>query len=275
MNILISVICFINRDKPGAEIYATFAKRTIDDVMTKTDSDIMITTNEAFMFAEDVEKWGDRVIVREDKLENHRLVVGAFNQLLKFFSIKNIDSKYDWVLYLDCDAGLNKPWDKEIVENKILEWESNGYDMLATRTNAVLLNELKEHEDRIKIHNEELNKGNDQHYANPQLFSGKFRFYEVSSENGPFDWFDAKLPSEHIFLIKNDEKLNKMAEIFEDFCFKFETQGPYPVTVDMEAFEIGVSAKMAGYNMGDMEQWGEKYILNVGFNKNNIEKVKY
>ena len=85
----------------------------------------------------------------------------------------------------------------------------------------------------------------------------------------------AKLPSEHIFFAKNNEKLSKMCSIFEDFCYKFETQGEFPVTVDMEAFEIGVSSLLAGYNMGDMRQEGEKYVFMVGFNKNNIERVKY
>lgn len=98
MNILVSTICFVNRDKPGAEIYATFAKRLINDIMTKTPYDIMVTTNEPEHFQDDIQNWGDRVTVRTELLENHRLVVGVFNQLLKFYTIKNIDSKYDWVL---------------------------------------------------------------------------------------------------------------------------------------------------------------------------------
>jgi len=105
-NILISTICFINRNKPGAEIYATFNNRLIDDVMNKTPFDIMITTNEIEHFKEKKLIFGDRIILREEKLENHRLTVAVFNQLLKFFSIKDIDIKYDWVLYLDCDAGF-------------------------------------------------------------------------------------------------------------------------------------------------------------------------
>ncbi len=275
MNILISIICFINRNKVGAEIYGTFAKRTIKDVITKTPCDIMVTTNEGDMFHEDIEMWGDRVIIREDKLENHRLTVGAFNQLLKFFSIKNIDKKYDYVLYLDCDAGLTENWDMDLVKSNIQNWESQGYDMMITRSNCILIDELKEHERRVSDEKYQRDNGNPKYYASPQLFSGKFRFYNVTSENGPFEWFPAKLPSEHILLIKNNHKLSEMCRIFEDFCFKFETQGKFPVTEDMEAFEIGVSALLAGYNVGDMEQRGEKYVFNVGFNKNNIEKVKY
>lgn len=275
MNILISVISFINRSKPGAEIYGTFAKRTIDDVMTKTPFDIMVTTNEYDMFISDIEKWGNRVIIREEKLEEHRLVVGVFNQLLKFYSIKNIDDKYDWVLYLDCDAGLHDTWNIDLINQEIYNWEKLGYDMLATRTNAVLKYELEEYEEKEKKYEIEKSLGNLNYWEPPSLFGRKFVFYNVSTESGPFDWFDAKLPSEHIFLIKNNEKLNLMCQTFEKFCFQFETQGDPPITVDMEAFEIGVSALLSNYNMGEMGHYGEYEVFKVLFNKNNIEKVKY
>ena len=275
MNILVSTICFVNRNKPGAEIYATFAQRLINDVMTKTPYDIMVTTNEPEHFQNDIEKWGDRVIVRTELLETHRLVVGVFNQLLKFYTIKNIDKKYDWVLYLDCDAGLTGDWVVDDVENKINEWTLLGYDFLGTRTNAILRDELSQHEEMERIHQEEINNGNTTHYNPKTLFSNKFTFYNVTSENGPFEWFDAKLPSEHVLLVKNDEKMERMSQIFEDFCFKFETQGQFPVTVDMEAFEIGVSAKLAGYNIGDFGNDGLFHVIKIVCNHNNWEKVKY
>ena len=88
MNILVSTICFVNRQKPGAEIYSTFAQRLIEDVMQKTPYDIMITTNEPEHFLNQKEIYGDRVIIRTELLETHRLTVGVFNQLLKFYSIQ-------------------------------------------------------------------------------------------------------------------------------------------------------------------------------------------
>lgn len=275
MNLLVSTICFVNRNKPGAEIYATFTKRLINDVMTKTPYDIMVTTNEPQHFDEELLKWGQRVIVRTELLENHRLVVGVFNQLLKFFTIKNIDKRYEWILYLDCDAGFTGEWNIKEVEDTILSWKNQGYDMLGTRTNAILINELLEHESNLKKFQDEVEKGNSDSYFQKNLFSDKFIFYNVSSENGPKEWFDAKLPSEHVFLIENNEKLENMCKIFENFCFKFETQGQYPVTVDMEAFEIGVSAKIAGYNMGDFGNHGLYHVIKVVCNHNNWEKVKY
>jgi hypothetical protein len=275
MNILISTICFINRNKPGAEIYATFANRLIDDIMSKTPFDIMVTTNEPEHFESKKNDFGSRVIIREEKLETHRLVVGVFNQLLKFYTIKDIDEKYNWVLYLDCDAGLTGDWNIQEINEQINSWEESGYDMLGTRTNAVLLGELMDHERRLSIYNEKINNGEINPYFEKNLFTDKFIFYNVSTEHGPKEWFDAKMPSEHVFLVKNDEKLKIMCDTFESFCFKFETQGQFPVTVDMEAFEIGVSAKIAGYNMGDFGNYGLYHIIKVVCNHNNWEKVKY
>lgn len=275
MNILVSTICFVNRNKPGAEIYATFAQRLIEDIMNKTPYDIMVTTNEPEHFIGKKDIYGDRVIIRTELLENHRLTVGVFNQLLKFYTIKDIDSKYDWVLYLDCDAGLTNSWNVTDVENLLNRNLSIGYDMLATRTNCILKYELMDHETKFLNYQNSVNSGVPNPYFAGNLFSNKFIFYEVSSEKGPKEWFDAVLPSEHVFMVKNDNKLPIMCKIFEDFCFKFETQGEYPVTVDMEAFEIGVSALLAGYKIGDFGNDGLYHIIKVICNHNNWEKVKY
>lgn len=275
MNILVSTICFVNRQKPGAEIYATFTQRLIEDVIKKTPYDIMITTNEPEHFLDQKKKYEGRVIVRTELLEDHRLTVGVFNQLLKFYSIKDIDSKYDWVLYLDCDAGISDTWDVDEVTSMLNTNLSSGIDMLGTRTNCILHYELQDHENRVKEHKKLIESGVVNPYFAGNLFSNKFLFYEVSSDNGPKEWFDAVLPSEHVFMVKNNEKLPKMCKTFEDFCYKFETQGEYPVTVDMEAFEIGVSALLSGYNMGDFGNYGLYHIIKVNCNLNNWEKVKY
>lgn len=276
MNILVSTICFVNRNKNGAEIYATFAKRLIDDIMNKTPYDIMVTTNEIQHFQEEIEKYGNRIILREELLTEHKLVVGVFNQLLKFYTIKDIDSKYDWVLYLDCDAGLTGPWSIDKIESSINSWESGGYDMVATRTNAILINELRDHEEKLEKYKIQIQENPANNFFVDNLFTKKFVFYNVSTENGPSEWFDSVLPSEHVFLVKNSEKLPVMCKNFEDFCYKFETQDlHYPQTVDMEAFEIGVSAKLAGYNTVDFGNDGLYHVFQVVCNNNNWEKVKY
>jgi hypothetical protein len=243
--------------------------------MKKTPYDIMITTNEPEHFLNQKEIYGDRVIIRTELLETHRLTVGVFNQLLKFYSIKDIDLKYDWVLYLDCDAGISDTWDINEVKNMLNTNISSGIDMLGTRTNCILHTELQDHEIKVKEHKKLIDAGQVNPYFAGNLFSNKFFFYEVSTENGPKEWFDAVLPSEHVFIVKNDERLPKMSKTFEDFCYKFETQGDHPITVDMEAFEIGVSALLSGYKMGDFGNYGLYHIIKVTCNLNNWEKVKY
>lgn len=258
-NILVSTISFINHNKKGSEIYTTFANRLIDDVLTKTPYDIMVTTNSYEHFREKAEANPDRVTVREEKLENHKTHVGAFNQLLKFYSIKDIDKKYDWVLYLDCDAGFTEAINVVDVNNKIDEWESDGSDMVALRTNATYEGAEDEFERTKDIE------------GHPKaLFNDKFVFYGIRPE-----WRGAVLPSEHILLIKNNEKLPVMCEEFEKFCTLFETQDEqYPITFDMEAFEIGVSAFLAGYKAQEMWWGNQNDVLKVGFNHNNWERVK-
>jgi hypothetical protein len=256
-NILVSAISFVNERKNGSEIYATFAKRLINDVLTKSPYDVMVTTNNIDNFSDVISNNDKRVIIRHESLKNHKTHVGAFNQLLKFYSINNIDKKYDWVLYMDCDAGLIEPIEIEKLENQIDYWESLGHDMVALRTNATYV----ESENRYI---ESLTSGEN------NLFDAKFRFYGIKPE-----WRGSCFPSEHVLLIKNNEKLQVMCTEFESFCTQFETQDEtYPITFDMEAFEIGVSAFLAGYNVGEMG-WGTSLdTLKIGFNHNNWENIK-
>lgn len=277
LNILVSAICFINRNKPGAEIYGTFANRLLNDVMTKSPFDFRIITNEPHQFEENKKIWGDRVIVTEDNLIGEKLTVGPFNQLLKYKTMLGVDKKYDWLLYLDCDAGFTSELNIDAIEKQTKIWEDQGYDFMATRTNAILKYELEDHEKKegdFIINNPGLKFNPWIHGGN--LFSSKFIFYEVSSKNGPHEWMEAKLPSEHVWYIKNNEKLEKCGKNFKDFNEKFQSQSPENlITWDMESFEVGVSALLAGYNMGDLGNDGQFHILKIGFNFNNWEKVKY
>jgi hypothetical protein len=134
-----------------------------------------------------------------------------------------------------------------------------GHDMVALRTDATYEHAEKEYLETIQKND-----------GNKHLFDDKFIFYGIKPE-----WRGAKLPSEHILLIKNNEKLEIMADEFEKFCYQFETQDSVnPITYDMEAFEIGVSSFLAGYNMGEMGWYNQCEILKVGFNANNWEKIK-
>jgi hypothetical protein len=253
--ILVSAISFVNERKKGSEIYTTFAKRLIDDVINKTPWEIMISTNRSDLF-EEIKN--NRVFIRQEDLINHKTHVGAFNQLLKFYAIKDIDSSYDYVLYMDCDAGFTDHVNLEDVERMINHWEENNFDMVALRTEATYEWAEKEFKETIESNGPK------------KLFNDKFLFYGINEE-----WRGSKLPSEHIFLVKNNDKLKSMAFHFENFCTKFETQDEnYPITYDMEAFEIGVSAHLADINMGEMGWGNQVEIFKVGFNANNWEKIK-
>jgi hypothetical protein len=257
-NILVSAISYVNSEREGSEIYTTFAKRLINDVLTKTPYDIMVTTNAPSHFDDEYNNNPNRVIITENKLENHKTHVGAFNQLLKFSAIKDINQKYDWVLYLDCDAGLNSEVNTDVIDSKINEWESNGFDMLVLLANRTYEWAENQYLETIKIG------------TYKALFDDKFTFYGINPE-----WRQASLPSEHILLIKNNEKLPIMCNEFEKFCTLFETQQPNNViTFDMEAFEIGVSALISGYNVGELGFGNESGVFKVSFNYNNWENIK-
>jgi hypothetical protein len=257
VKILVSAISFVNTHKQGSEIYATFAKRLINDVLEKTPFDVLITTNNIKNFDDIVVLNNGRVIVRHEPLENHKTHIGAFNQLLKFYAIKDVNEKYDWVLYLDCDAGFTEQIELNRLESQINYWESLGYDMLALRTNAT-------YDEFEKKYTDSLIDGTN------HLFNPKFKFYGIKPE-----WRGSCFPSEHILFIKNNHKIKLMCEHFESFCTLFETQDiDHPITFDMEAFEIGVSAFLAGYNVGELG-WGNQCgIFKVGFNYNNWEQIK-
>lgn len=258
-NIIVSAISFVNTEKQGSEIYTTFAKRLINDVLTKTPYDVMVTTNRSDLF-DDVSSL-ERVTIVHNILENHKTHVGAFNQLLKFTAIKDIPKKYDWVFYLDCDAGFTEPLDPQVVDNFISSAENEGYDMLALRTDAT-----------YDYSKKEFNETTDFTYVkhSKPLFNDKFLFYGEHPE-----WGGAKFPSEHILLMKNNEKLQTMSYEFEKLCTQFETQDPNKIiTFDMEAFEIGISAHLSGYNIKELGWGNQNSVLKVGFNFNNWEKVK-
>jgi len=249
MNILVSTISYVNTAKKGSEIYTTFAKRLAKDVKTKTPYDIIINTNRKDLFEED-----ERVTVRDEFFKDHVTHVGAFNQLLKFSALQQIDKKYDWLLYLDCDAGFKEAIILEKVNEYLQRMDSQGTDMIALRTNCTFESCLKEYYQNDRKH----------------LFDDKFKFYGIRQE-----WAGSKFPSEHFLLLKNNDKLQKMADNFETLCYEFETQDKeYPVTFDMEAFEIGVAAKLAGYDMQEACGMFYNHHLNIGFNFNNFEKVK-
>jgi len=262
MKVLVSTISYVNTfpGKEESELYLTFANRLANDVKTKTPFDIRINTNRKDFFEED-----KRLSVKGDFLKDHYTHVGVFNQLLKFSALQQVDKKYDWVLYLDCDAGFTDNIDVDLVFEYINSLNQKNIEMVACRTDCT-------YESCLEEYNMSTKNGTDFTYVDSpsKLFNNKFQFYGVRDE-----WSGAKFPSEHFLLIKNTSKLQKMADHFEALCYEFETQDKnYPITWDMEAFEIGVAARLAGIDMQSICGEFYNHNLKIGFNFNNFENVK-
>lgn len=259
MKIAVSTISYVNELKPPSEIYTTFAKRLAKDVMEKTPFDFIVNTNRRDLFAE--LEGNSRILIRDHLLKDHKTSVGPFNQMLKFTAIKEIDSKYDWVIYFDCDAGLRGPLDVAKIEEYLNGIEAEGYEMSAMRTNATYEYSLKEFRETTDF----------TYQAHPKpLFNDKFSFYGVNES-----LIGSVFPSEHVFVVKNNDKLKVMADEFEKLCYQFETQTPPDIiTSDMEAYEIGVSAFLAKIKIAEMGHYNHGYLFNIEFNGNNLEKVK-
>ncbi len=276
-NILVSAISFINFDKPGAEIYATFANRLVDATMELTPWDIRIATNAPHLFEEAKLKYGDRFSTHVDLLENNRVAVGAFNQLLKYFAFKDVPEEYEWVLYLDCDAGFRHAPRVDELEAQISTWNEQGIDAVGTRTNAIVRGELADHEAQLEALNQQIANGDPAPYMPMNLFTCKFRFYNVTSENINPVWLDASMPSEHFLFVKNSPvgKMQAFSDHISDFNQILIAQtSHHPVISDMEAFEIGVSLAMAGYTMGDAGDYGHSWMFAIDFNGSNWERIK-
>jgi len=276
MNILINTICFINRDKPGAEIYLKYAQRLANDVLQKTPYDFRICTNEPEAFDQIVKDSNGRVSVLHDDLRSNRVWVShsgmTFNQLLKYIAFREVDSRYDWAMYVDCDIGITTPMRIDLIENIISNMESVGEDALGCIGHGTVRGHVEEYEK--SLHSLQAGK--------THIFAPKFRFYEVSTTNSTDGWLDAYLPMEHLFMFRNNEKLPLFYEHFKQFCKKFETQDrvdetgkfvPFQ-TSDMESFEIGVSASLAGYKWKNLDSWIHHDVLGFKFNGNNWEHIK-
>jgi len=280
VNVLVSSICFINHNKlhVGSEIYATFANRLIESTMENTPFDFRIATNRPDLFEEILQKWPDRVSILIDKLENNQVQVGPFNQLLKFFALKDIPESYDYVLYLDCDASFCKPIDMNLLKMHIEYIENQGYNGMVNRSYTnYLIGCLMEHE----VYKEKLElsiKEGKEEFIPKNLFSHKFDFYDVTMENIPEEWKDATLPCEHIIFLKNETgKIQMVSDKISEFNDKLETQvnEPYIRCIsDMEAFEIGISAKLAGFKFSEIDTYVHNDVLSVKFNGSNWEGVK-
>lgn len=283
MKILVTTICFINHYKKeaGSEIYATYANRLIKSTMENTNFDIRVATNEPDLFTESLNTWPDRASLYVDRLEKNQVQVGPFNQLLKYIALKDIPSTYDYVLYLDCDSGFTDPIDTNELKEVIDIMETDGFNGLAMRPDTeYLLQSLENHKKLEKERDELIANGqlSEAHIHPKDMFAHKFRFYNVTLENINPEWIGASLPCEHILLLKNEfGRIQHMSDELSKFNDLLETQAgnAYIECVsDMEAFEIGISAKLAGFRFGQLTGDYHHRVFKVKYNGSNWERIK-
>lgn len=282
MKVLVSTISFINHNKAaaGSEIYATYTNRLIEYTMKNTPFDIRVATNRPELFQQTVEKYPDRVSLWVDTLGDNKVQVGSgFNQLLKYLALTNIPTDYDYVLYLDGDTSFYEPINEQEFEQTVTRvMQQHNCNALFGRNNSEYMMQcLSQHENywtelqRRKENNEPTND-----LGSPGIFSQKFRFYKITSDNIPETWRTAPMPYEHILFFKNEEgRLQKMSDVIKEFNQRIVAQDGVPdCNADMEAFELGVGATEAGFVAGPLSSNMERDTFKIKYNGSNWEKIK-
>ena len=236
----------------GNIIYLQSAKRLINEILTQTEHDILVSTNNLNFF-EDV--LSERVLLRNNIDASCILKYGSeFNYNLKYNAFENISNKYDIIIYLDCDIKLDG-WNHDS-ENHIRNIFKN-HDFGATRLNCSMIDSINEYKKTGKT-----------------LFSHKINSYKILekySDND--DIMSSLLPSEHFLIFKNNtDKIRKFYE-------KWKELNEYLQSINGEGgswgdgFEIGISARYAGFNNPiEIDQGTWNSILGFKFNGNKFEE---
>jgi hypothetical protein len=246
MKILFTILSI----ESDTQMYLKSAKNLTQEILNQTNHDILISTNNVDFFS-DIKN--DRVIIRDNIAKDSILKYNSeFNYNLKHFAFENLPTEYDCLIYLDCDIKLGG-WDNnsELYINNIMD----NYDFAATRLNCYLgfsVTELKE--------------------TGTTLFKHKINSYKIlENYSESDDIMNAQLPSEHFLIFKYDtEKL----KIFQE---KWKEMNDHLQSINGEGgswgdgFEIGISARYAGYHKTIEVSHGIWYgILKFIFNGNKF-----
>jgi hypothetical protein len=240
MKILFTMISLsVNRD-----MYLTASKNLITEILSNTQHDVLLTTNNVGFF-DDVKN--SRLLVRnnvpEDSILSYRS--GAeFNYNLKYLAFKNIPEGYDVVFYIDGDT-KNTFWNQGSEDS--IKSLMSSYDWVATRLNCVLKNEVEQFKTTGKC-----------------LFSHKIQSYNILDWDVNDKLMESCLPSEHFLIFKyNKEKLDMFSNKWSELNSIMQSQNGGNGSWG-DGFEIGISAKYAGYdNMVEL-YWGDLQT-NFGF----------
>lgn len=212
----------------GRDMYLIASKNLINELLSNTNHDILLTTNNVGFF-DDIKN--NRLIVRNNVPEDSILLYRSgseFNYNIKYLAFKDLPEGYDVVFYVDGDI-KNEFWN-QISEDR-LNYLMNSYEWVATRLNCVLKNEVQQYK----------NTGG-------CLFSHKIQSYNILEWDINNNLMESCLPSEHFLIFKyNKEKLEKFAYKWGELNSILQNQDGGNGSWG-DGFEIGISAKYAGYD---------------------------
>ncbi len=236
------------------EKYTKYSVKLVNNLLERTPHDVRISTDHPLLF-QDINNTRLTVIDITEKVQLNLIGLGGFNYNLKFYAFENIPTHYDTIFYLDCDQEITM-WDDDRFQILINSFFEQGKDFIATRTDAIL---------RGHIQNYRVDK-------QPDLFAHKIENYGLTFENTPEEWLDARMPSEHFFILKNDPKkikvfyftwkmLNALSEQLKD-----KNHGTWG-----DGFEIGIAAKNANYTAVSVGGDIQAHVFGINFNGNKNE----
>jgi len=234
----------------GNVMYLQSAKRLVNEILSQTQHDVLISTNNLSFFG-DVSS--ERFILRNNIDPSCILKYGSeFNYNLKYNAFENISSAYDVIIYLDCDIKLDG-WNQN--SDNHIDIIFKNHDFGATRLNCSMIGSIEEYKKTGKT-----------------LFSHKINSYKILENYvDSDDIMHSLLPSEHFLIFKNDtDKMKK-------FYNKWKELNNHLQSINGEGgswgdgFEIGISARYAGFhNPIEINQGAWDGILGFKFNGNKF-----
>jgi hypothetical protein len=249
MKILFTILV-IDTNIPGQGFYLDSAKRLSTEILSQTTHDLYITTNNVSFF--DTIK-SNRLTIRNNININNILFYNTeFNFNLKHYAFLDINSIYDYIIYLDCDIKLDR-WKEN--SDKFMNDMMSHYEFGADRTNCTLSSQVEEFQ----------NTGN-------ALFKHKIQSYDILKRFAlSEDIYHSVLPSEHFLILKNiPEKIQKFQQKWSELDLYLQNKNGEGGAWG-DGFEIGISARYAGlHNILTLNPFYWKETLGFQFNGNKF-----
>lgn len=234
----------------GNPMYLTASKNLINEILSQTNSDILLSTNNVEFFNDLTDS---RITIRNNIDESCKLRMGSeFNYNSKYHAFKDIPEEYDFIIYLDCDIKL-EGWSEESIN--FLENIFGNHDFGATRLNCILHDEIRYYKTNENC-----------------LFRNKIELYKIlESIDESDDIMKSQLPSEHFLIFKNNPiKLKLFSEKWKEMSDHLQSTG-CDVCSWGDGFEIGISARYAGFhNTLEVSHGYWQNILGFKFNGNKF-----